>query len=266
MRRDRSTERRRRHDHVADTRFRQGAATALGENHAITLFRESPTHTGADLASLCVRLEHNSFALLGESQAGEEGAVDIRHGITVGELTGPPPARCATRLGIVAETPATGNGRGERLVGDAAMTGDISTGGYGSGPSLHVALGGIRNIDCGTASRQWSSSPPRSARTGPSRSAVAEREFRTPSMVPATRLPPKGPSADRSRAACRTWPCEAGVECLSRRRCRGPCRTGGTPTAGRPRIQPRPVSRPPSRHLTSRPATAGSRAQGRSAD
>ena len=42
--------------------------------------------------------------------------------------------------------------------------------------------------------------------------------------------------------------------------------TGGTATAGRPRIRPRPVSRLPSRHSTSRPVTAGSPVQGRSAD
>ena len=40
---------------------------------------------------------------------------------------------------------------GERLVGDAALTYDFPSGGDGSGASLDVAFGGIRNIDRGTA-------------------------------------------------------------------------------------------------------------------
>ena len=48
-------------------------------------------------------------------------------------------------------TPVTGAARGERLVGDAALTWDFASAGGGSGPSLDVAFGGIRNIDRGTA-------------------------------------------------------------------------------------------------------------------
>ncbi len=136
---------------LADTPLRQGAATALGEKHGITLFRESSTHTGADLASLGAWLEHSSFAILSESPTSEDGTAEVRYGIAVGELTGTAPAGSATWLGIMAGTPVTGDGRGERLVGDAALTYDFPAGGDGSGPSLHVAFGGIKNIDRGIA-------------------------------------------------------------------------------------------------------------------
>ena len=136
---------------LVNTPLRQGAATALGSKHGITLFRESSTHTGADLASLGAWLEHSSFAILHESQIGEEGRVDVRRGIALGELTGAAPTGSATWLGLMAGTPVAGDARGERLVGDAALTYDFPAAADGSGPSLHVAFGGITNIDRGTA-------------------------------------------------------------------------------------------------------------------
>ena len=136
---------------LANTPLRQGAATALGSKHGITLLWESSTHTGADLASLGAWLEHSSFAILNESQTSEEGTVDVWYGIALGDLTETPPAGSATWLGIMVGTPVTGDGRGERLVGDAALTYDFPSAGEGSGPSLDVAFGGINNIDSGTA-------------------------------------------------------------------------------------------------------------------
>ena len=136
---------------LADTPLRQGAATAIGTKHGITLVEESSTDTGADLASLGAWLEHSSFAILDESQTGEEGTVGVRYGIAVGDLTGTAPAGSATWLGLMAGTPVTGDARGERLVGDAALTYDFPSAGDGSGPSLDAAFAGIRNIDRGTA-------------------------------------------------------------------------------------------------------------------
>ena len=136
---------------LANTPLRQGAAIALGSKHGMTLVEESSTHTGADLASLGAWLEHSSFALLNESQTGEEGTVDVRYGIARGALTGTAPAGSAAWLGLMVGTPITGDGRGERLVGDAVLTYDFPSGGDGSGPSLDVAFGGIKNIDRGTA-------------------------------------------------------------------------------------------------------------------
>ncbi len=108
---------------LANTPLRQGAPTAIGEKHGITLVWETSNHTGADLASLGAWLDDSSFAILNEGQTGDEGTVEVWYGIA----------------------------RGERLVGDAALTWDIPAGGDGSGASLDVAFGDIKNIDRGTA-------------------------------------------------------------------------------------------------------------------
>ena len=130
---------------LANTPLRQGAATAIGSKHGITLLSESSTHTGADLASLGAWLEHGSFAILNERQTSEEGTVDVWYGITLGELTGTPPAGSATWLGIMVGTPVDGDAHGERLVGTAALNYDMAVGG------LDAAFSGIKNIDRGTA-------------------------------------------------------------------------------------------------------------------
>ena len=132
---------------LANTPLRQGAHTAIGSKHGITLIWESSTDTGAYLASLGAWLEHSSFAILNESQTSEAGTVDVWYGLALGELTGTPPAGSATWLGIIVGTPVAGDARGERLVGDAALTYDFPSEGDGSRPSLDVAFGGIRNID-----------------------------------------------------------------------------------------------------------------------
>ena len=96
------------------------------------------------------------------SQNGDEGRVDVRYGIAIGEasqvgelppdLPGPPLTGTATWLGLMVGTRVAGGARGERLVGDAALTCDILSGGDGgTGPSLDVAFDGITNVDRGTA-------------------------------------------------------------------------------------------------------------------
>ena len=73
---------------LVNTPLRQGAATAIGSQYGITLLSESSTHTGADFASLGAWLEHSSFAILNERQTSEEGTVDVRYGIALGEARG----------------------------------------------------------------------------------------------------------------------------------------------------------------------------------
>ena len=136
---------------LANTPLRQGAPTAIGEKHGITLVWESSNHTGADLASLGAWQEDSTFAILNEGQTSEDGTVDVWYGIALGELAGTAPAGGATWLGIMVGTPAAGDARGERLVGDAALSWDLPAAGDGAGASLDVAFGGIKNIDRGTA-------------------------------------------------------------------------------------------------------------------
>ena len=140
---------------LPNTPLRQGAPTAIGSKHGITLIWESSTDTGAYLASLGAWLENSSFAILNESQTSQEGTVDVWYGIAVGDLAGTLPgnlpAGVAAWRGIMVGTPVTGEGRGERLVGDAVLTYDFPFWNGAPGPSLHVAFGGIKNIDRGTA-------------------------------------------------------------------------------------------------------------------
>ncbi|MDE0388712.1 MAG: hypothetical protein OXI75_08435 [Rhodospirillales bacterium] len=152
---------------LANTPLRHGAATAIGSKHGITLWWEISGHTGADLASLGAWMEHSTFAILSESQTGEDGTVDVLYGIALGDAseiretpdfthdtgTGLPAQHAgrATWLGLLVGTPVAGEARGERLVGDAALTYDFPFGADGSRASLDVAFGGIKNIDRGTA-------------------------------------------------------------------------------------------------------------------
>ena len=139
---------------LANTPLRHGAAIAIGVKHGITLVQESSTHTGADLASLGAWMEHSAFAVLHESQSGDDGRVDVRYGIAVGELAGTLPGPVpgtATWSGLMVGTPVSGDARGERLVGDAVLTYDFPFWVGAPEPSLDVAFGGIRNIDRGTA-------------------------------------------------------------------------------------------------------------------
>ncbi len=137
---------------LVNTPLRHGAATAIGAKHGITLVSESSGHTGADLASLGAWMEHSTFAILSESQTGEEGTVDVRYGIALGDLAGFPPGPIpgtATWSGIMVGTPVSGDARGERLVGDAVLTYQFPA--EGSGHTLDAAFGGVKNIDRGTA-------------------------------------------------------------------------------------------------------------------
>lgn len=136
---------------LPDTSLWRGDATAIGAKHGIVLIWESSTRTGAYLASLGAWLGDSSFAIHNESRTGEEGTVDVWYGVAFGDLAGTAPTGSATWLGIMAGTPVAGDARGERLVGDAALTWDFPSGGDGSAPSLDAAFGGIKNIDRGTA-------------------------------------------------------------------------------------------------------------------
>ena len=136
---------------LVNTPLRHGAATAIGSKHGITLVSEASGHTGADHASLGAWMEHSSFATQNERQTGEEGTVDVWYGITVGDFAAAAPVGSATWLGLMAGTPVSGDARGERLVGDVALIYAFPSGGDGSGPSLDAAIGGIANIDRGTA-------------------------------------------------------------------------------------------------------------------
>ena len=76
----------------------------------------------------------------------EQGvSVSALSALSVGDLTGSPPAGSATWRGFMVGTPVTGDYRGDRLQGGAALNYDLSAN------ALDVAFSGIKNIDTGAA-------------------------------------------------------------------------------------------------------------------
>ena len=122
-----------------------GDAEAIGSAHGITLMSESSHHKGVDMTSLGAWMEHGSFALNRLSRVGEEAEIDALDAMALGDLTDSPLTGSASWLGIMVGTPVSGDDRGDRLVGTAALNYDMAAGG------LDAAFSGIRNIDRGTA-------------------------------------------------------------------------------------------------------------------
>ena len=122
-----------------------GDGETIGTAHGVTLMWEGAHSMGVDITSLGAWMAHGAFMLNGQRWAGEEPEINARYALAVGELTGRPLAGSATWLGIMAGTPVAGEDEGDRLVGTAALSYDMGSGG------LDAAFGGITNIDRGTA-------------------------------------------------------------------------------------------------------------------
>ena len=121
-----------------------GDAEAIGSAHGSTLMSGIGQQMGVDVTSLGAWMEHGSFALNHLRAVGEEFESDTLHAVALGDLTDRPLTGSATWLGIMVGTPVAGDGRGDRLVGTAALNYDMADGG------LDAGFSGIRNIDRGT--------------------------------------------------------------------------------------------------------------------
>ncbi|MDE0333476.1 MAG: hypothetical protein OXI64_00840 [Defluviicoccus sp.] len=122
-----------------------GDAEPIGSAHGITLTSGSGQQMGVDVTSFGAWTEHGSFALNRLRTVGEEFESDTVQTLALGDLTDRPLTGSATWLGIMVGTPVAGDGRGDRLVGTAALNYDMGAGG------LDAGFSGIRNIDRGTA-------------------------------------------------------------------------------------------------------------------
>ncbi len=120
-------------------------AEPIGSAHGITLMSIGEQRMGVDATSLGAWMEHGSFALNGLRVVGEDFESNILRAVALGDLTDRPLTGSATWVGIMVGTPVVGDGRGDRLVGTAALNYGMPTGG------LDVGFSGIRNIDRGTA-------------------------------------------------------------------------------------------------------------------
>ena len=120
-------------------------AEALGTRHGVTLIQVAGRYMGVDHASLGAWMDHGGFSFQTNGVVAEGIRADSLHATAAGELTVLPLTGSATWLGLMVGTPVTGDGRGDRLVGDAALNYDMDVGG------LDIAFSGIKNIDRRTA-------------------------------------------------------------------------------------------------------------------
>ena len=130
---------------LSDLYFETVPSDELGTKHGITLIRWSGRQEGADFRGLGAWMHHSGFVAQEGSLIVEGIAADGRYGLAGGDLTETRPEGSATWLGLMVGTPATGNSRGDLLLGDAALNYDLSVG------ALDVAFSSIKNIDRGTA-------------------------------------------------------------------------------------------------------------------
>ena len=117
---------------------------AIGSLHGITLFSGAGENMGSDLSTLGAWMNHSAFAVQTHRRTVDGIRVDTRYGQAGGDLTGNRPGS-ATWLGLMVGTPATGNHRGDRLQGVAALNYNLGIN------ELDVAFSSIENLDRGTA-------------------------------------------------------------------------------------------------------------------
>ena len=119
-------------------------AIEVETDHGITLTVEG-SWTGDDLTSFGAWMEHSVFGVQTERAMEQGVSVSALSALSAGDLTGSRPAGSATWRGFMVGTPVTGDYRGDRLQGGAALNYDLSAN------ALDVAFSGIKNTDTGAA-------------------------------------------------------------------------------------------------------------------
>ena len=127
---------------LSDLEFVSGNDEPVGTKHGITLIRSSgQQYDGTEYRALGGWMEHSGFAAQTERLTFEGVRVDGRYGMAGGDLTGSRPSGSATWYGLMVGTPVAGEGRGDRLQGDASLTYNMAS------RMLGAAFTNIRNID-----------------------------------------------------------------------------------------------------------------------
>ena len=126
---------------LSDLEIVHGPTESIGTKHGVTIM----SVTTQDLTGLGAWMEHSAFSAQTERATLEGTRITLRYGMAGGDLTGTTPTGGATWLGVMVGTPTSGNSRGQRLLGTAALNFDLSA--Y----SLDVAFSSIKNIDRGAA-------------------------------------------------------------------------------------------------------------------
>ena len=132
---------------LSDLEFVEGSPVVLGTKNGITLMSETRRDASSESTSFGAWMEHSSFvAETGRLVFPDDNWINMKLGITGGDLTGSHPTGSATWIGLMVGTPVTGENSGDRLVGDAALNYDMEAGG-----GIDVAFSSIKNIDLGKA-------------------------------------------------------------------------------------------------------------------
>ena len=127
--------------HSTDLDLSDVPKAAVGTKHGVTLMSWSDS----DYTAYGAWMEHGGFAVGTGSYVIEDVRIELRYGFAGGDLTGTRPTGSATWLGLMVGTPATGNARGDRLQGIAALNYDMDAGG------LDIGFSSIKNVDRGVA-------------------------------------------------------------------------------------------------------------------
>ena len=132
--------------YLSDLEIEHGPTQPLGSQYGVTAMSLKTRDMDGDYTSLGAWMNHSAFTVQTERFVLDGTTFGARYGLAGGDLTGSPPQGSATWLGIMTGTPATGSGRGDRLLGTAALNLDLS-----HGLLLDVGFSGIKNIDRGEA-------------------------------------------------------------------------------------------------------------------
>ena len=129
---------------LPDLRFSRVVPEPIGSRHGITLMSwEGRLDEQTEFEAYGAWMEHGGFSIRSEAVVIEGVGTVFRGGLAGGDLTGARPTGSATWLGLMVGTPATGNARGDRLQGIAALNYDMDAGG------LDIGFSSIKNVDRG---------------------------------------------------------------------------------------------------------------------
>ena len=126
---------------ISDLVLVNDGTEAPGTGHGVTAGVMATEHMGQDVTTFGAWMHHGGFSVQTRSGMQEDINLDARSGIAGGVLADARPAGSVTRRGLVVGRPFSRENRGDRLLGDTALSYDMGAG------ALHADTAGVVNID-----------------------------------------------------------------------------------------------------------------------
>ena len=126
---------------ISDLVLVNDGTEALGTRHGVTAGVMATEHMGQDVTTFGAWMHHSGFSVQTRSGMQEGIILDARSGIAGGVLADARPACSVTWRVLVVGRPFSRENRGDRLLGDTALSYDMGAG------ALHTDIAGIVNID-----------------------------------------------------------------------------------------------------------------------